>query len=1101
MNLISLHEDMTWGTFRRKIAAFLAGGVLSLAALHADDDRVVAEEPSTSITADPESWTVTLPSGIEVELIGTSQNFSKNRPWWRPDGSPLEFRPYRNIRVGTPLMATDVGRELAVRLYHLPAEPVGFTFGSDHAEGWSSGPLLEPGKHDSEMYAVAIATPAADKEMTFRCGVASGRWNTVVTTSPGGNADLNIDDQKISVSAKVEKNGKHSIDVVHNVSDAIVRVIAVERDGTEHLESSSEFRSREGAEEFTASFQLGAKDIESFCLQTKPYEWAEFKEVILPPIAEEALAAQEPVAATKRASGGTPADFTLGVWNKTLLQYVRTNRPGEFGLIELGQQDDPRVNPSKLGLPVDAPIEQIVAKTEHGDLYVPQPDVIEPIRGTVMAPLQLSGAVESWREGDRSLMRELFADAACEQITEEIMAYAKSHPETKQHRLRHFEYFGILCPDGRVFVLGAYGQPAKVWVQIMAIGQVKVANAASSTAEPVDDNKPPVSELDAPTGASAPSIQASIMLDRKEFLLGESIAVDFEMINKGKEPASYGGGSFYPTLRIAEAFRISAVMVDENGKAVGEPVVNWPMPQDFGGPMSNWKLEPGETNSTTLFVTRYVRFREPGRYRLKIENVDKFNNKTVHAIGETFVTLKQPTAEQARSVYQRMKQAPRKAWDDGRSRFLGDAADFETMHQPIYLLVLKEFAEQGDLDALPSLERMESLEANEMLVSVIARTLDRDDWQMARICYQSLKQSLPFPNWFDEINGDSNKADRERVARTWKAEFNPVLTRLARRLTQEVTSPDDKNRVPRSMVEAQGLLVDIDYIYRCIGGPEDFGDCLKAYEMSIELTKTLPFETHQYFRPRGSAFGLGHTVVRMMRRGAKPPIPPTHRGEAAAFVIALRTQDGFRPPGWEDEIIRWARNDTPYLSELILQYTRSPVPERLLDMLPEMLGDQYVDLAIAACHIAKMNPRKTFREPIQQILEKGREKHLLNAAAAAGPPNGVTNDKIMEIWLSRMDNQDLGGEAVLRLLLTILEDNQNRSEKELSPQVATDTKARWQRFITEHRDKLSAGHQFKISDPEITPDLFPPGFQFYRDRIPWPPENSDPAFSPRPATD
>jgi hypothetical protein len=133
-----------------------------------------------------------------------------------------------------------------------------------------------------------------------------------------------------------------------------------------------------------------------------------------------------------------------------------------------------------------------------------------------------------------------------------------------------------------------------------------------------------------------------------------------------------------------------------------------------------------------------------------------------------------------------MKRAPREAYDDREMKFLGSAADFQTMCQPVYLPILREFALKGDVDALPSLAQMESLEANEVLVAGLVQALDNDDWDTARTFYLSLHSCLPFPNWYDEENGAHDKSNRERVARTWKAEFGPVLTRLARRLGAEV---------------------------------------------------------------------------------------------------------------------------------------------------------------------------------------------------------------------------------------------------------------------------------------------------------------------------
>lgn len=503
-------------------------------------------------------------------------------------------------------------------------------------------------------------------------------------------------------------------------------------------------------------------------------------------------------------------------------------------------------------------------------------------------------------------------------------------------------------------------------------------------------------------------VRVQLKLDRAEFLLGESIVVDYEMTNSGQGPAPYERGGMYPTLRLNDCFRMSAVKLDENGKPTGDPVAKWPMPENHGGPVSNFKLQPGESHTTTLFVTRYLRFLEPGRYRLRIENVDR-DEQAVYAAGETDLTLKQPTLQQARTVFVQMKKAPRAAYEDSQMKFLRDAADFEAMHQPIYLTVLKEFAEQGDTDALTSLERSERADANAVLVAAITRALDRDDWQAARKVFAHVKPSLPFPNWFDNPQESYDQPQRDRVARSWQADFAPVLTRLARRLTAQATvmmrertqqPPDADERDPafrdyfgRGFFppdHPQALLTEIDYIYRCVGGPADFADCLQAYAMSIELTKTLPLETRQYFRPRGSAFGFGHTVFRLLQRGAAPPAKPSHPGEAAAFAFALRNQPAFRPQGWQAEVMKWLTHDTPYLAEVILDHLPEPVPQEVLDYLPTAMANSYVDLQISACHLARKNPRALYREPLAKILETAKDPYLRKFAVDAARANGLT---------------------------------------------------------------------------------------------------------------
>lgn len=526
-------------------------------------------------------------------------------------------------------------------------------------------------------------------------------------------------------------------------------------------------------------------------------------------------------------------------------------------------------------------------------------------------------------------------------------------------------------------------------------------------ADPQAAAEAPQSEPDAPAVES--TIEVSLKLDRTEYLLGESIAVDYEMKNVGIAPAPYARGAIYPTLRLNDAYRMTAIPVDENGSPIGEAVPQWPKPQDFGGAYSLRPptIDPGDRRVDTLFVTRYLRFDEPGRYRLTVENVGNHFNGTIVSghfsgtalsAGETIITLKQPTPEQARQVYEAKKLAPREAYRDGPMKFVAGAADFETMHQPVYLEVLRHFAEQNDPDALPSLERMQNVEANSALVDQISRSTDESNWDFARACFGHLKPSLPFPNWYDDVNSKWDQENRERVERTWRDEFAPTLVRLARGLTAELVAADDNpGEVPADDQEAwQAQLSDIDYIYRCLGQPEDLADCMRAYAISIELTRTLPFETHQYFRPRGSAFGFMHAVIRMMGRGARPPVAPAHPGEAATYLLALRTQPDFRPDGSSEELVKWFRygidNDLPYLSELVLDDVPAPVPQALLDAVPEALAHPYVDLQIAACKLAERYPRPEFREPLRRVLASAQEEYLVKYATLAGVANGIQSE-------------------------------------------------------------------------------------------------------------
>jgi hypothetical protein len=284
-------------------------------------------------------------------------------------------------------------------------------------------------------------------------------------------------------------------------------------------------------------------------------------------------------------------------------------------------------------------------------------------------------------------------------------------------------------------------------------------------------------------------------------------------------------------------------------------------------------------------------------------------------------------------------------------------------------------------------------------------------------------------------------------------------------------------------------LGDISYIYECVGVAGDLPDLMRGYTKSIEATRTLPFETHQYFRPRGSAYGYRFATWQLLARGARAPVAPETPGEAAVYFLALDAAKNDRPAGWQEQAVRWLKHDTPYLREFVLERLPEPIPEAALAMLPELLTHDYVDLQIAACHTAQKHARPACRQPLVAILRTGKEEHLLTAATAAAPPNGIANDQIMEIWLGRLSNDDLGGGGVVRLLLLVLDNDQGRSELKLSDAARAATLARWGRFIEQNRQRLRRGQRFHIGDPEVTPDLFPPGFQFYHKGRLWPPGN------------
>jgi beta-lactamase regulating signal transducer with metallopeptidase domain len=81
-----------------------------------------ATSPTSALPDHPSSpWKATLANGVVVELLGVADAPSKDRTWWRPDGSALAERPYNQ-----PLSAKEFPHnnqkelEFVVRLSNLP---------------------------------------------------------------------------------------------------------------------------------------------------------------------------------------------------------------------------------------------------------------------------------------------------------------------------------------------------------------------------------------------------------------------------------------------------------------------------------------------------------------------------------------------------------------------------------------------------------------------------------------------------------------------------------------------------------------------------------------------------------------------------------------------------------------------------------------------------------------------------------------------------------------------------------------------------------------------------------------------------------------------
>lgn len=234
------------------------------------------------------AFSARLPSSVTVELLGVSENSSQGCPWWRADGSPLAERPYEWLGTSVAASQNEMAREFAIRLSNTPVEPVGVQWKIDPSLALSTRetPGLVPSVPD--VHGVAARMLVSQQTGNVHVGIAVGAWQTIAE-SQGRGGDVIGGKHNVVFSPGEKKDKAVTVTVTHDLIDAHgdgpqARIVAVGVDGREHpAEPSGNARAGKLAQ-LTVKFpNLSLKDVRAFRLQSRPYEWIEFRNVSLQP--------------------------------------------------------------------------------------------------------------------------------------------------------------------------------------------------------------------------------------------------------------------------------------------------------------------------------------------------------------------------------------------------------------------------------------------------------------------------------------------------------------------------------------------------------------------------------------------------------------------------------------------------------------------------------------------------------------------------------------------------------------------------------------------------------------------------------------------------
>jgi hypothetical protein len=249
---------------------------------------------------------------------------------------------------------------------------------------------------------------------------------------------------------------------------------------------------------------------------------------------------------------------------------------------------------------------------------------------------------------------------------------------------------------------------------------------------------------------------------------------------------------------------------------------------------------------------------------------------------------------------------------------------------------------------------------------------------------------------------------------------------------------------------------------------------VRALDREVVAVGKRPFEKDLYPRPRGPCQELVRAAHMFGARDLTPSMDVETPGQAVVFLCAVGASDKYRPESWERDYGRLMQHELPYIREVSVKNLPLPAPDSLFQLLPGLITDKDVDVAIAACGVAEKIKRPELKEPVLKALATAREDCQFGAASSAAWALDAKWARL-QILVSRLDEEGMTGHCLDRVVGTVLEDRGSYSgpSDKWTAREAKAVKARWVKFLQEHEDELKSGKRFKRDDPGITPDLYP----------------------------
>ncbi|HAB18089.1 MAG TPA: serine/threonine-protein kinase [Verrucomicrobiota bacterium] len=233
-----------------------------------------------------------LPHGGTVELLAVAPADALPNQWWLPDGTPITNATFQVRGPADMMVAGAEKTELAFRVFGLTnqADSVQFDF-SPTASVSTGGTILRDGMKLADGWPMRVAWPASTRTGTIRLGYLFAGWRTI--------ADFDEETHK-SLVTTLPNDPQWATGFNHMSSDEggtyvtmvlgpetkqwQTRVVAVDRDGVEHVHQRASGTPQEKSSTWTYTFEgLVKSQVKNILVQVRPVHWVEFRNVALKP--------------------------------------------------------------------------------------------------------------------------------------------------------------------------------------------------------------------------------------------------------------------------------------------------------------------------------------------------------------------------------------------------------------------------------------------------------------------------------------------------------------------------------------------------------------------------------------------------------------------------------------------------------------------------------------------------------------------------------------------------------------------------------------------------------------------------------------------------